>query len=239
MTIRRAAIAAFLLCALVACGKEAARPPSETTVSQSIRSQRWSTIHLAPQVPLDSSSALSMRITSRESRSPDRARSPITTAKTAASSLSSSAPRPQRKPSRISPDSGSTVHDARSTPTTSMCAMSSSGFFAPVPRIRATRLPRPGADSMISDATPHSASAAFTRRQTAVSFALAFPDPGAGGLMVSMRRRSPSSRTASSPAASRSSPPISRGAGAAQDVSSPSSAIAILFTRGLYRILPA
>jgi len=42
---------------------------------------------------------------------------------------------------------GSTVHLSRSTPTTSMCPMISTGFFDPFPFSTATSDPRPGAGS--------------------------------------------------------------------------------------------
>src|ERR1700733_186236 len=49
---------------------------------------------------------------------------------------------------------GFTVHGCPSTGTTSTCASKRSGFLAPLPLMRATRFPRPGADSTISPGMP-------------------------------------------------------------------------------------
>src|SRR5580658_6407398 len=113
-------------------GRFMIHPPSLRANSQSISAQ----CDCASQVVLNgalSSSASTMKITSRLSGTFSRARRITASANTAMPPLKSIAPRPQTYPSLTRPAKGSTVHCSRSTPTTSACAAIRTGFRLPSP----------------------------------------------------------------------------------------------------------
>ena len=93
------------------------------------------------------SAAVARKMTSRVIRPRSRARFCMATTAAASIPLSSIAPRPYRYPPRTSPANGSTLQCSRSTPTTSMWPMTTTGRLLPFPLMRATSAARPAVGS--------------------------------------------------------------------------------------------
>ena len=124
------------------------KPPTSPTASvqSAISSACCSTMCWAPLWPPASSSAVKQSTTGRFGWAPARARARTTESAIASKSFMSTAPRPQTKPSWISPANGSIRQSSAAAGTTSRWPCSSSGSPGPSPH-RATSEVRPGSDS--------------------------------------------------------------------------------------------
>src|SRR3954447_12025515 len=169
------------------------KPPTSLIASlqPSKRSGWFSTSQWAPKTPPASSSATNASTTSRGGCLPWRTQSATTASVIASMSFMSTAPRPHRQSSRISPANGSTCQSAASAGTTSRCPwISSAGRLGSVPDQRATTEARPGADSKTCGFSPASVRRSATHSAAARSLLV--------GLDESMRMRSRQSSTTSS-----------------------------------------
>src|SRR3954467_9610613 len=167
-------------------------PPSLLASLHPSNRSRWlSTRWRAPKSPPASSSATKASTTSRGGRRPCRTQSRTTASVIASMFFMSTAPRPHRQSSRISPANGSTCQSSASAGTTSRWPwISSAGRDESAPAQRATTEARPGADSSNCGDNPQSLSRSAVHSAAARSLLV--------GLDESMRMRSRQSSTTSS-----------------------------------------
>src|SRR3954447_19351350 len=169
------------------------KPPTSLIASlpPSNNSGWLSTSQWAPKTPPASSSATNASTTSRGGCLPWRTQSATTASVIASMSFMSTAPRPHRQSSRISPANGSICQSLASAGTTSRCPwISSAGREESAPGHRASTDARPGADSSSCGDNPQSVSRSAAHSAAARSSLV--------GLDESIRMRSRHRSTTSS-----------------------------------------